>query len=182
LFGSTVIVFVLSFFLLAFSDTLLKQAVESREHFHQKRSILQNVESGLSKYLGTITAINFGLGAVTTIVLWCLRIPNLILWRVMVATLNYVPHVGAFVCMAVLFVVGAITHESLAYGVVVAGIFSLLTAVESYFITPLMRSRSLQLSPLAVIILILFWGWLSPNYGVPYLTSATIFGRPPPPF
>lgn len=40
LFGSTVIVFVLSYFLLTFSDTLLKQAVESRDHFREKRNIV----------------------------------------------------------------------------------------------------------------------------------------------
>jgi predicted PurR-regulated permease PerM len=163
LFGSTVIVFVLSFFLLAFSDTLLKQAVESRDQFHEKRSIVQlvqNVESGLSKYLGTITAINLGLGVATAFVLWCLQIPNPVLWGVMVATLNYVPHVGACICMAVLFVVGTVTHESLAYGAFVAGTFAVLTAIESYFVTPLVLSSSLQLSPLAVILSILFWGWL----------------------
>lgn len=90
----------LSYFLLAFSDTLLKQAVESRDHFREKRNIVQlvqNAEGGLSKYLGTITAINIGLGVATAIILWCLRVPNPILWGVMVATLNYVPHVGAFV-------------------------------------------------------------------------------------
>jgi predicted PurR-regulated permease PerM len=156
-------VFVLSFFLLAFGDTLLKQAVESRDEFQHKRNIVQlleNVESGLSRYLGTITAINFGLGVATAIILWSMHIPNPILWGVMAATLNYVPHVGAFVCMAVLFVVGAVTHESLAYGAFAAGMFALLTATESYFVTPMVLSRSLQLSPLAVILAILFWGWL----------------------
>jgi hypothetical protein len=36
----------------------------------------------------------------------------------------------------------------------------LLTTVESYFVTPMMLSRSLELSPLAVILSILFFGWL----------------------
>lgn len=53
--------------------------------------------------------------------------------------------------MAVLFVVGAVTHESLGYGVFVAAMFAILTVIESYFVTPLIFSRSLQLSPLAVI-------------------------------
>ena len=59
--GAALIVFVLAFFLLAFSDTLLNQAVESRPSFAQKRhvvSLLQNVETGISQYLATITIIN----------------------------------------------------------------------------------------------------------------------------
>jgi predicted PurR-regulated permease PerM len=153
----------LSFFLLSFSDTLLKQAVESRSSFGEKRSVvslLHKVENGVSRYLATITIINTGLGVVTAATLWMLQIPNPLLWGVMAATLNYVPHVGALICMAVLFLVGAAAHESLWFGAAVAGAFAVLTAAESYFVTPLVLSKSLQLSPLAVILSVLFWGWL----------------------
>jgi predicted PurR-regulated permease PerM len=78
----------------------------------------------------------------------------------MAATLNYVPHVGAMICMVVLFFVGSVTRESLWFGAGVAFLFMLITATESYFVTPLILSRSLQLSPLAVILALLLMGWL----------------------
>ena len=161
--GSAMIVFVLAFFLLSFSDALLKQAVESRPSFAEKRnvvSLLHNVENGVSRYLATITLINAGMGVVTAITLWLLQVPNPLLWGVMAATLNYVPHVGALVCMGVLFLVGAAAHQSLWYGAGAAAAFALITSAESYFVTPLVLSKSLQLSPLAVILSVLFWGWL----------------------
>jgi predicted PurR-regulated permease PerM len=161
--AAATIVFVLGYFLLAFSDTLLTQAVAAQSSFTSKRSVVstvQNVEQGVSRYLLTITVINIGLGAATALVMWLLGIPNPLLWGVLATTANYVPHVGAFVCMLVLFFVGAVTHQSLAGGAAVAGAFIALTTVESYFITPLVLSRSLQLSPVAVIVAILFWGWL----------------------
>jgi predicted PurR-regulated permease PerM len=161
--ASAIIVFVVAFFLLALSDVLLKQAVESRPLFYEKKNIVQlvqNVELGISRYLLTVTVINIGLGVVTALVMWALRIPNPILWGVMATTLNYVPHVGAFICMIVLFFVGAVTHESLSYGGLAAGCFAVITFIESYFVTPMTLSKSLQLSPLAVILFILFWGWL----------------------
>jgi predicted PurR-regulated permease PerM len=43
---------------------------------------------------------------------------------------------------------------------VVAGCFAVITFIESYFVTPMTLSKSLQLSPLAVILAVLFWGWL----------------------
>jgi predicted PurR-regulated permease PerM len=165
--ASTIIVLVVAFFLLALSDVLLKQAVESRPLFYEKKNIVQlvqNVEFGISRYLLTVTLINIGLGVVTTLTMWILRIPNPILWGVMATTLNYVPHVGAFLCMTVLFFVGAVTHESLSYGGLVAGCFAVITFIESYFVTPMTLSKSLQLSPLAVILSVLFWGWL---WGIP---------------
>ena len=161
--GSAVIVIVLAFFLLAFNKTLLNQAVESQDSFNEKRNVVQllrNIETGISRYLFTVTAINIGLGVVSGIAFWLLGIPNAILWGVLVAVMNFVPHVGAFVCMAVLFLVGAVSHESLSYGLLTAGVFALLTSIESYFVTPMVLSRSLQLSPLAIILAILFWGWL----------------------
>jgi predicted PurR-regulated permease PerM len=165
--GTALITFVLAFFLLAFNDTLLRQAASSRSSFYQRRNVIEliyNVENGISRYLRTVTIINIGLGMVTGVVLSLLGIPNPILWAVMVAVLNYVPHVGAFLCMVVLFFVGAVTHGSISSGLLCAGVFVVLTSVESYFVTPLTLSRSLQLSPLAVILSVLFWGWL---WGIP---------------
>jgi predicted PurR-regulated permease PerM len=165
--ASVIIVLVVAFFVLALSDVLLRQAVESRPLFFEKKNIVQlvqNVEEGISRYLLTVTIINVGLGVVTALTMWVLRIPNPILWGVMATTLNYVPHVGAFLCMIVLFFVGAVTHESLSYGGLVAGCFAAITFIESYLITPMTLSKSLQLSPLAVILSVLFWGWL---WGIP---------------
>jgi predicted PurR-regulated permease PerM len=165
--GASLIVFVLGYFLLALSDKLMRQAVESQPSFFEKRNVVQlvqNVEQGISRYLLTITVINIGLGVVTALVMWALRVPNPLLWGVMATTLNYVPHVGAFLCMVVLFFVGSVAHQSLGYGAAVAGSFAVLTSIESYLVTPLVLSRSLQLSPLTVIAAILFWGWL---WGIP---------------
>jgi predicted PurR-regulated permease PerM len=161
--GASMIVFVLAYFLLALSDDLLKQMVAAMPSFFEKRNVVelvQNVERGMSRYLATITIINIGLGVVTAASMWLMDLPNPILWGVMATTLNYVPHVGAFITLCVLFFVGALAHESLWWGVAVATVFGLITTVESYFITPLMLSRSLELSPLAVILSILFFGWL----------------------
>ena len=165
--GASVILFVLAYFLLAMSDKLMRQAVEAQSTFVEKRQVVQlvqSVELGISRYLFTITVINIGLGIVTALVLWLLDIPNPLLWGVMATTLNYVPHVGAFLCMVVLFFVGSVTHQSLGYGAMVAGAFAVLTSIESYIFTPLVLSKSLQISPLTVIIAILLGGWM---WGIP---------------
>jgi len=161
--GYAMVAFVLCYFLLALSDQLLKQIVEAMPSFFEKRNVVelvQNVEQGMSRYLATITVINVALGIVTAISMWLLGLPNPILWGVMATTLNYVPHVGPFIALCVLFFVGSLAHGSLWYGVAVATVFGLITTLESYFITPLMLSRSLELSPLAVILSILFFGWI----------------------
>jgi predicted PurR-regulated permease PerM len=161
--GTAVIVFVLAFFLLAFQHSLVNSVLGNGTSFDDKRNIVElirDIEEGVSRYLFTVTLINLALGATTALILWLMSIPNPVLWGVLVAVANFVPHVGAFFCMAILFIVGAVSHESLMYGLATAGAFAVLTSIESYFVTPLVLSRSLQLSPLAIILSILFWGWL----------------------
>jgi predicted PurR-regulated permease PerM len=161
--GATLIVFVLAFFLLCYSDTLLRQAIESRSSFSDKKTVvalLYHVESGISTYLATVTIINIGLGIVTAIVLWVIDVPNPVLWGLMATVLNFVPHIGALVCEVVLFFVAAVYHESLWYGLGAAASFFALTTIESYLVTPLVLSKRLELSPLAVILSVLLVGWL----------------------
>ncbi len=161
--AASLIVFVLAFFLLCYSDTLLRQAIESRSSFADKKvvvALLYHVENGISRYLATVTMINIGLGIVTAIVLWMIGIPNPVLWGLMATVLNFVPHIGALVCEVVLFFVAAVHYESLWYGVGAAAAFFALTTIESYLVTPLVLSKRLELSPLAVILSVLLVGWL----------------------
>lgn len=162
-FASAMVVFVVCYFLLALSDQLLKQLVEAMPSFFEKRNVVQlvqNVEQGMSRYLATITIINICVGIITGLITWAMRIDNPILWGVLATTLNYVPHLGPFITMIVLFFVGSLAHQSLWYGGALAGLFALVTTAESYFITPLMLSRHLELSPLAVVLAVVFWAWM----------------------
>jgi predicted PurR-regulated permease PerM len=161
--GATLVVFVLAFFLLSYSDTLLRQVVESRSTFADKKAVvalLSQVENGISRYLATVTIINIGLGVMTALVLWVIDIPNPLLWGLMASVLNFVPHIGALVCEVVLFFVAAVVHESLWYGLGAAASFFVLTTIESYLVTPLVLSKRLELSPLAVILSVLLVGWM----------------------
>jgi len=162
-FASAMVVFVLCYFLLAMSDHLVKQLVEAMPSFFEKRNVVQlvqNVEQGMSRYLATITIINICVGVITGLIAWMMGIDNHMLWGVLATTLNYVPHLGPFLTMIVLFFVGSLTHQSLWYGGALAGLFALVTTAESYFITPLMLSRHLELSPLAVILAVVFGAWM----------------------
>ena len=56
-------------------------------------SSFHNVENGVSRYLGTITLINaasYCIGPAAVV----LGIPNPVLWGVLVATLNFIPHIA----------------------------------------------------------------------------------------
>jgi predicted PurR-regulated permease PerM len=128
-----------------------------------KRRIIKatrEIHVEVSRRLRTITLINIVLGAVVGLVLWLLDIPNPELWGTMVAILNFAPYVGAVVSTLVLALVSVMTNTSLADAMLVPLAFIALTSLEGMVITPLVLGQRLSLSPLAVFVSVIVWGWL----------------------
>lgn len=158
---------VLLYFLLASGDLFLRKTIAVTPRFSDKKravDIAQQVEMAVSRYLFTVAIINVGLGASVALALYLMGVPNPVLWGVMVGTLNFVPYIGDIVSFSVLTVVGLLTFDPLWQSLMVPGVFYLLTAMEGYFITPLIVSRRLSLNPVVIILSVLFWGWM---WGVP---------------
>jgi len=72
--------------------------------------------------------------------------------------------VGAIVTTTVLLLVGLIHFDALAEALLPALCFACLTAFEGNLVTSMILGRSMRLSPIAILIWLLVWGWL---WGVP---------------
>lgn len=158
---------VLLYFLLASGDLFLRKTIAVTPRFSDKKravDIAQQVEMAVSRYLFTVAIINVGLGASVALAMYLMGVPNPVLWGVMVGTLNFIPYIGDIISFSVLTVVGLLTFDPLWQSLMVPGVFYLLTALEGYFITPLIVSRRLSLNPVVIILSVLFWGWM---WGVP---------------
>lgn len=161
--GQSLVVVFLLFFLLASGPRLLRRTVRMSGDPAQRRRVVQvsrRVKQDLTLYLGTISAVNLGLGAITGLAMWALGMPNPALWGVVAAVLNYVPYAGAFLNLIILAVVGLLTFDQLWRGLLPAGFFLILTTLESDVVTPWLVGRRLTLPPLVVFMSLLLWGWM----------------------
>ena len=70
--------------------------------------ILNDIEENLSGYLVVVTAINLGLGVVTTIMAYALGLPSPLLWGALAFTLNYIPYIGPGIMYVILFAIGLV--------------------------------------------------------------------------
>lgn len=157
------IVVVLLFFLLASGDALRRKIISVIPRLRDKKralEIMHGVERDISYYLLTVTFINLGLGLFTTLILHLLEVPNPLLWGVMVAILNFAPYLGAAASTLILTAVGLLSFDSLAQAFLVPGTFVGLTILEGQFVTPMVLGRRLALSPVAIFIAMILWGWL----------------------
>ena len=165
--ASVLTVALLVFFFLVYGDEILRRAVEISPTFAYKRhtvSIVRSIQVEVSSYLLLTAAINVTLGLVTSGMLYLYGVPDPLLWGSFATIANFIPYVGAITTTTVLAVVGALHFQDLGTALLPAATFAGITAVEGNLLTPMLQGRRSRLSPVAILLWLLVWGWL---WGIP---------------
>lgn len=151
------------FFFLAGWTTMRKQTIVSRGSFEGALTtarVIQQVVDATSTYLGTITLINVGLGALTATVLWWLGMPSPIMWGGIVAVANYIPYLGPIASALLLFLGGLMTFPDIWGALLPPAVFISFHLVEANFFTPMVVGHRLTISPLSILVSLSFWAWV----------------------
>ena len=151
------------FFFLAGWTSMRKKTIVSRGSFEGALTtarVIQQVVDATSTYLGTITLINVGLGALTALVLWWLGMPSPIMWGGIVAVANYIPYLGPIVCALLLFLGGLMTYPDVWGALLPPAAFISFHLIEANFFTPMVVGHRLTISPLSILISLSFWAWI----------------------
>lgn len=157
------VMIVLLFFLLASGDLFLRKLIRVLPSLSDKKravEIARQIESDISAYLATITAVNVVLGLAVWGIMSLLGVPNPMLWGVLATLTNYIPYLGAIVMIGILAMVGFLSFDNLGQALLVPGSFVGLNLLESYVLTPLVLGRRLTLNPVVIFLGLTFWGWL----------------------
>lgn len=177
-------VLLLVYFFLVYGDLILRRLVEIAPNFGYKRhavSIVRGIQTEVSRYILTTILINASLGIATAGMLYLLHMPDPLLWGTVAMFANFIPYVGAIVTTTTLLFVGLIHSDVLADALLPALCFACITAVEGNLITPWILGRRMRVSPIAILIWLLIWGWLWGVPGallaVPMLTSAKLIAE-----
>jgi predicted PurR-regulated permease PerM len=151
------------FFFLAGWTAMRKRTIVSRGSFEGALTtarVIQEVVDATSTYLGTITLINIGLGALTAGALWLLGMPSPVMWGGIVAVANYIPYLGPIVCALLLFVGGLMTFPDVWGALAPPAAFICFHLVEANFFTPMVVGHRLTISPLSILVSLSFWAWV----------------------
>ncbi|HEX6783116.1 MAG TPA: AI-2E family transporter [Sphingomicrobium sp.] len=151
------------FFFLAGWTAMRKKAIVTRGSFEGALTtarVIQQVVDATSTYLGTITLINVGLGALTAGALWLLGMPSPVMWGGIVAVANYIPYLGPIVCALLLFAGGLMAFADIWGALAPPAVFICFHLVEANFFTPMVVGHRLTISPLSILISLSFWAWV----------------------
>ncbi|WP_197525542.1 AI-2E family transporter [Pseudobythopirellula maris] len=179
--ASGVICLSLLFFLLSAGDRFLEKTVELAPTRRAKREVvevLREIEHRISLYLGAITLINAGLGAVIGLGLWLIGMPNPVLWGVMAMLLNYIPFVGLVAGTLTVWVAAMASLGSPGQALLAPLIYLGANGVEANLITPYTLGKSNGLNPVVILLAVFLSGWVWGVVGiflaVPLLIAAKI--------
>lgn len=158
---------VLLYFVLASGDRLLRKSVAALRTLEQKKLLVEVAtiaKRDVSRYLVTITLINIGLGIVIGTAMLLIGAPSPFLWGAIATLFNFIPYLGAATGTVVVGIVALTTFQDIGHTLAMPLVYFAITSLEGGFVTPALLGRRFTLSPVAVVIALLFWGWL---WGIP---------------
>jgi len=164
--GALVSLFALYFALLS-GDVLLARVIAWVPDLKGQRhtaDVLGSIQRGMSRYLGTVFAINLAVGCAVALGMFVLHMPNPLLWGALALVVNFVPYVGPLVGILTVGAVALATFDKPTAALLPPLFYLVLASVEGNVITPLILGRTCELDPLVIFVWLLFWGWL---WGVP---------------
>jgi predicted PurR-regulated permease PerM len=180
--ASAVLSLILLYFLLVYDQAFIAKLVKLLPTLSDKKAavgIAHDIESQISRYLFTITAINVCLGMAVGTAVGLLGLRNPVMWGVIVALLNFVPYLGALTGIICMTIGATLSFDSLGYAVIFPAVYLSFGVLEGSFITPWIMGRSLTLNPVIILLSLTFWGWMWGIVGVilavPILAAFKIF-------
>jgi predicted PurR-regulated permease PerM len=117
------------------------------------RAIGREVYRTVGGYVTGNLLISLIAGTLTTIVLLALNVPFAVALGVIVAVLDLIPLAGATIA-GILIGTVAFLH-SITAGIIVVVFFIVYQQLENHFLQPVIYGRTVQLSPLAVLVAVL---------------------------
>ena len=158
---ATVTITVMTFFMLLEGPgwmerffTLLPE--HSRDRW---RGIGQQIYKTVGGYVTGNLFISVIAGVTSTIVLLALGVPYAVALGLLVAILDLVPLAGATIAAIIVVTVGFI--HSVPAGIVLLVFFIVYQQIENHFLQPVVYSRTVQLSPLVILIAVLIGAQLA---------------------
>ncbi|MCJ2090904.1 AI-2E family transporter, partial [Methylobacterium sp. J-072] len=135
----------------------------------------------LGTYFLAQLGMNAAFGVIVGVGLWFIGVPNPLLWGVFSALMRFVPYIGAFISGILPVALAAAVDPGWNMVIATAALFLIAEPVFGQVIEPLLYGHSTGLSPFAVIVSTLFWGFLWGPIGLilatPFTVCLVVLGR-----
>ena len=170
LIGQIAVVLFLTYFLMLSGDTFRRKLVKLAGPSLSKKKItlqaLHEIAGQIQRYLQVQLLTSLIVGILTGLALMLLGLDNAAVWGVVACVLNLVPYIGSLITAAASALVAFLQFGSINMAIAVAGASVGIHTLVGNLLTPWLTSRASRLSPVAVFMGLLAWGWLWGVWGL----------------
>lgn len=171
-----VLVIVLTIFMMmqreTFRDRLIRLAGRSR--LSSTTRAVADAATRVGKYLLLQLCVNATLGAVIALALYLIGVPYGPLWGLLVTVLRFVPYVGYWIAGLAAISMSAAVSPGWGQPLLVLGMFLVCDLTLANVIEPLIFSHGTGVSPVALLLAAVFWGFLWGPVGLLLSTPLTV--------
>lgn len=119
------------------------------------RPIVQRVQ----RYLLLKTAVSLVTGAAAGLLVWIVGLDFALFWGFLAFLLNYIPNVGSVVAAVPPVILSGVQLGAGPTVAIAAGYLG-INLLLGNLVEPALMGRGLRMSPLAIFLALVFWGWL----------------------
>lgn len=162
--GQTVVVFSMALFLLASGDAFRRKLVKLAGPTLSRKKItvqvLNEITGHIQRYLLVQLGVSLIVGVLTGLAFYAIGVEQASVWGVVAGVTNLIPYVGAVVTGLGSAVVVATQFGALDMGLLAAAISFGIHAVVGNILSPWWMGRTSRISPIAVFLSLLVFGWM----------------------
>jgi predicted PurR-regulated permease PerM len=177
------IVLVVVVFLLMQREDLRNRMIRlfGSSDLHRTTVAMDDAAGRLGTYFLAQLGMNATFGVIIGVGLWLIGVPNPLLWGVFSAIMRFIPYIGAIASGILPVALAAAVDPGWTMVVETAALFLIAEPVFGQVVEPLLYGHSTGLSPFAVIVSTLFWGFLWGPIGLilatPFTVCLVVLGR-----
>ena len=124
------------------------------------RYILNSIDENMKKYLFTKTFISAATGLCAYIALKIIGLEYATVWAFIIFILNYIPTIGSILACALPIAYALISGDSWQLAILTAVSLTVIEVIFGNIIDPKLTGKTLNISTLAILINLVFWGMI----------------------
>lgn len=168
--GQLTVVIFLTYFSLASGNLVRRKLVRiagtSLERKKVTMQVLNEITAQIQSYLLLQVFTSVLVGVATGLAFWALGLENAAVWAVVAGVLNLAPYIGSVLVTGASALVGFLQFGTLDMALAIGGASLVIHTIVGQLITPWLTSRASSMSPVAVFVSVLVWGWLWGLWGL----------------
>ncbi|MCY7371399.1 MAG: AI-2E family transporter [Polaromonas sp.] len=168
--GQAIVVVFLTYFLMLSGDTFRRKMIKlAGPNLSRKKITLQalhEVTDQIQRYLQVQVLTSVVVGLLTWAALAAIGLENALIWGVVAGAMNFIPYVGTVITAGASGMFGFLQFGTPDMALLVGGASLVIHALTGNLMTPWLTSKTSRLSPVAVFVGMLAWGWLWGVWGL----------------